>query len=209
MSTKWVILDVMGVIFEVGDDTNDLLVPYIQKINDMISAEKINEMYLKASLGEISSFDFWNELGFGNKYPEIERDYLDTYLRIDSEFVEVAKTLSKNYSLAILSNDVKEWSNYLRTKFDLSRLFKIIIISGEVGYRKPDKRIYNILLDRIQSPPSDCVFVDDRAKNLRPASEIGIKTIRFVREESNNDISANFEISSFAELPQAIERVFE
>ncbi len=209
MSTKWVILDVMGVIFEVGDDTNDLLVPYIQKMNDMISAEKINEMYLKASLGEISSFDFWNELGFGSKYPEIERDYLDTYLRIDSELVEIAKTLSKNYSLAILSNDVKEWSNYLRTKFDLSRLFKIIIISGEVGYRKPDRRIYNILLDRIQSPSSDCVFVDDRAKNLRPASEIGIKTIRFVREESNNDISADFEISSFAELPQAIERVFE
>jgi len=209
MSTKWVILDVMGVIFEVGDDTNDLLVPYIQKMNDMISAEKINEMYLKASLGEISSFDFWNELGFGSKYPEIERDYLDTYLRIDSEFVEIAKTLAKNYSLAILSNDVKEWSNYLHTKFDLSRLFKIIIISGEVGYRKPDKRIYNILLDRIQSPPSDCVFVDDRSKNLRPVSEIGIKTIRFVREESNDDFSADFEISSFVELPQAIERVFE
>jgi len=175
MSTKWVILDLMDVIFEVGDDTNDLLVPYIQKMDDMISAEKINEMYLKASLGEISSFDFWNELGFGSKYPEIERDYLDTYLRIDSEFVEIAKTLSKDYSLAILSNDVKEWSNYLRTKFDLSRFFKIIIISGEVGYRKPDKRIYNILLDKIQSPPSDCVFVDDRSKNLRPGSEIGIK----------------------------------
>jgi len=44
MSTKWVILDVMGVIFEVGDDTNDLLVPYIQKMDKMISAEKINEM---------------------------------------------------------------------------------------------------------------------------------------------------------------------
>jgi len=209
MSTKWVILDLMGVIFEVGDDTNDLLVPYIQKRNDMISAEKINEMYLKASLGEISSFDFWNELGFGNKFLEIERDYLDTYLRIDSEFVEIAKTLAKDYSLAILSNDVKEWSNYLFTKFDLSRLFKIIIISGEVGYRKPDKRIYNILLDRIQSPPLDCVFVDDRSKNFRPGSEIGIKTIRFVREESNDDFSADFEISSFVELPQAIERVFE
>ena len=104
---------------------------------------------------------------------------------------------------------MKEWSNYLRTKFDLSRLFKIIIISGEVGYRKPDKRIYNILLDRIQSPPSDCVFVDDRSKNLRPGSEIGIKTIRFVREESNDDFSANFEISSFVELSQTIERVFE
>ena len=45
----------MGVIFEVGDDTNDLLVPYIQKRNNMIPREKINEMYTKASLGEILS----------------------------------------------------------------------------------------------------------------------------------------------------------
>lgn len=58
MLTKWVILDLMGAIFKVGDDTNDLLVPYILKMNDMISAEKINEMYSKASLGVISSFDF-------------------------------------------------------------------------------------------------------------------------------------------------------
>lgn len=43
MSTKWIIFDAMGVIFEVGDDTNDLLVPYIQNKNNMISAETKHE----------------------------------------------------------------------------------------------------------------------------------------------------------------------
>lgn len=108
MSAKWVIFDVMGVIFEVGNDTNDLLVPYIQKRNGMVSAVKINEMYLKASLGEMSSFDFWKKLGFYSEYPEIEREYLDTCVRIDPNFMKVAKKLAKNYYLAILSNDVKE-----------------------------------------------------------------------------------------------------
>lgn len=42
-----------------------------------------------------------------------------------------------------------------------------------------------------------------------PASEAGVKTIRFAREESNDDFSADFEISSFVELPQMIERVFK
>ena len=56
--------------------------------------------------------------------------------------------------------------------------------------------------DRIQSPISCCVFVDDSSKNLCPASEIGIKTIRFVRRESNDDFSADFEISVFTELPK-------
>lgn len=99
-------------------------------------------------------------------------------------------------------------ANYLRVKFDLNSLFKITIISGEVGYRKPDKRIYSILLDKVQSSPSNCVLIDDRAKNLLPASEIGIKTIRFIRENSINHFSADFEISSFVELPQIIERIF-
>ncbi len=166
MSTKWIIFDAMGVIFKAGDDTNDLLVPYIQKRNDMISAEKINEIYLRVSLGEISSFDFWKELGFCSEYPGIEREYLDACLTRDPDFMETARTLVKNYHLALLSNDVKEWSDYLRIKFDLNSLFKIIIISGEVGYRKPDKRIYSILLDRIRSFPSNCVLIDDRAKTF-------------------------------------------
>ncbi len=208
MSTEWIIFDAMGVIFEVGDDINYLLVPYIQKRYDTVPAGKINEMYLKASLGEISSFDFWKELGFCSEYPEIEREYLDTCLTIDPDFIEIARTLAKNYHLAILSNDVKEWSNYLRTKFDLNNLFKIIIISGEVGYRKPDKRIYNILLDRIRSSPSNCIFIDDRAKNLLPASEMSIKTIRFIRGESNDYSPADYEISSFVELPQVIESLY-
>lgn len=207
MSAKWIIFDAMGVIFEACDDVNDLLVPYIQKKSDTVSIEKINEMYLRASLGEISSFDFWKELGFYSEYPEIEREYLDTCLKIDPDFMETARTLSKNYCLAMLSNDVREWSNYLRTRFDLNGLFKTIIISGEAGYRKPDKRIYKILLDRIRSSPSDCIFIDDRAKNLLSASEMGIKTIRFIREESNDCSPADYKISSFAELPQMIERV--
>jgi putative hydrolase of the HAD superfamily len=209
MSAKWVILDAMGVIFEVCDDVKDLLVPYIQKRNSGISMEKIKEMYLKASLGEISSFDFWSQLGFGIEYPEIEKNYLDTCLTVDPEFRKTAEKLAKNYSLAILSNDVKEWSNYLSVKFNLDKLFKVTIVSGEVGYRKPDKRIYNILLDRIQSTPSNCVFVDDRLKNLRTAFEIGIRTIRFARESSNDAFSADFEINSFTELPEAVKKVFE
>ncbi len=208
ISNKWIIFDAMGVIFEVSDDVNDLLVPYIQKRDDTILAERINELYLRASLGEISSFDFWKELGFCSEYPKIESEYLDTYLTIDPDFIEIARTLAKKYCLAILSNDVKEWSNYLRTKFDLNSLFKTIIISGEVGYRKPDKRIYNILLDRIRSSPSNCVFIDDRAKNLLSASEMGIKTIRFIRQESDDYFTADFEISSFVELPQVTKRTF-
>lgn len=207
MPIQWIIFDVMGVIFEVGDDTNELLIPFIQQKNSDITKEQIYKLYLKASLGEISSTTFWQELGFENEYPEIERNYLDTCLTIDPEFMPVAVELAKRYSLAILSNDVPVWSAYLRQKYELDRLFKVIIISGEVGYRKPDKRIYEILVEAIKSPASTCIFIDDRAKNLQPAAELGFKTVRFVRETSNHPFSSDFEIKSFLKIPQIIKNI--
>ena len=209
MLVNWVIFDMMGVIFEVADDVNDLLVPFIQRKDDSVSSEKINELYRKASLGEISSCGFWSQLGFESDYPDIEKDYLDGCLKLDPDFMNIARSLKESYSLAALSNDVKEWSSYLRNKFGLNELFKVLTISGEIGYRKPDREIYIILLDRIHESPSSCILVDDRSKNLYAASQLGMKTVKFVRQGATNDSSGDFEITSFSQLPEIVDRLFK
>jgi len=206
---NWVIFDMMGVIFKVADDVNDLLVPYIQSKDASVTSERINKLYRRASLGKISSYDFWKQLGFEAKYPKIERDYLDSCLRLDPDFVNIARSLRGSYCLAVLSNDVMEWSFYLRNKFGLNELFKVVVISGEVGYRKPDREIYTVLLDRIHESPSSCVLIDDRSKNLRMASQLGMKTIEFLRQKQADNSSPDFEVSSFAELPEILERAFK
>jgi len=208
MQSRWVILDMMGVIFEVGDDTNDLLVPYVRRHDPSQSPERINALYLRASLGRISARQFWEALGLGERYPGIERTYLDSQLRLDPGFREAAVLLSGPYRLAILSNDVVEWSAYLRARHGLEDLFRASVISGEVHVRKPDKGIYEALLGRIGAPPADCVLVDDRDKNLRPAAELGMRTVRFAREAASGVFAADAEIASFAELPAAVQRVF-
>ena len=207
MLMNWVILDMMGVIFEVADDVNDLLVPYIQGRDSSLSSKRIGELYTKASLGRISSYDLWSQLGFESEYPDIERDYLDSCLKLDPDFMNIARSLAGSYSLAVLSNDVKEWSSYLRSKFGLDELFKVVVISGEVGYRKPGREIYTGLLEQIHESPSSCVLVDDRSKNLYAASQLGMKTIKFVREVVANDSSGDFEITSFSQLPEVVGRL--
>ncbi len=206
---NWVIFDMMGVIFEVADDVNDLLVPYIQSSDASVTSETINKLYRIASLGKISSYDFWTKLGFETKYPKVERDYLDSRLRLDPDFMDIAGSLRVSYCLAVLSNDVKEWSSYLRSKFGLNDLFKVVVISGEVGYRKPEKEIYTLLLDRIHESPSSCVLIDDRSKNFRIASKLGMKTIKFLREDVADDTSGDSEITSFFELPETVDRLFK
>lgn len=151
MDKKCVIFDAMGVIFTVGDDTNDLLVPFIRQYNRDITIEEINKYYMSASKGEITSKEFWENVGLNIEYSgkNIEKEYLDTCLTLDKEFIEIAKSLKKEYNIAILSNDVKEWSEYLRVKHRLNDIVDYSIISGEVGIRKADKKIYEIALNKI------------------------------------------------------------
>jgi len=64
---------------------------------------------------------------------------------------------------------------YDRSQFPV--LFDGVVISGEVGLRKPEPRIYELGAKAIGLPPAECVFVDDLASNLKPARELGMATV--------------------------------
>jgi epoxide hydrolase-like predicted phosphatase len=70
---------------------------------------------------------------------------------------------------------------YDRSQFP--ELFDGTVISGEVGVRKPEPRIYALAAEAIGLEPSDCVFVDDLAGNLKPARELGMATVHHVTAE--------------------------
>lgn len=183
---EWLIFDAMGVIYEVGDDTRNLLVPYIKRFKPEVEEQKILDLYLDASLGKISSREFWLTFGFED-WKAAQKNYLDSCLVLDGDFISAAERLSKDYNIAMLSNDVSEWSAYLRKRFGLDRLFKEVVISGDAGLRKPDGKIYELLLGRINARPEDCTFFDDRVKNLIPARNIGINTVLFNRDRVDTE----------------------
>jgi putative hydrolase of the HAD superfamily len=100
-------------------------------------------------------------------------------------------------ALWCLSNDVSEWSHKLRVRREIARHFAGFIISGDVGIRKPDPGIYHVLLSAIGRPAQDCVFVDDRVKNLDAAKAIGVQTVLFGTAESS---ASHRCVASFEEL---------
>jgi len=204
--TSWVVLDAMGVVFTVCDDTNDLLVPFIWERNPDISRQAINEIYIRASLGQISSHRLWEEVGLGGQYPEVETTYLDTRLTLDPEFVPVARRLSERFSLGLLSNDLSEWSAYLRDRFSLD-LLDAVTISGDAGCRKPSPEIYERFLADAGARAEDCVFIDDKLKNLAAAAALGMKTIRFARQPDESGFEPDATIDGFAQLEETIDRL--
>ncbi|MBS2962491.1 HAD-IA family hydrolase [Actinocrinis puniceicyclus] len=71
---------------------------------------------------------------------------------------------------ALLSNS---WGNdYLRDEWD--QLFDAVVISGEVGMRKPEPEIYLHTLGLLDVAPAEAVFVDDLERNVRAAADLGI-----------------------------------
>ncbi len=208
MSIKWIIFDAMGVIYEVADDVKDLLIPFLRSKNNSTPLKIIYESYIKASLGQITSKEFWEIMGYNKEFPDIEVEFLDNWYTFDSEFMKIGKKLKEEYNLGMLSNDLIDWSNFLRNKYDIHKFFKIIVISGEVGYRKPDKKIYKILLEKSGANPKEVILIDDKLENLQSASELGINSIRFIRDKSKIHFCSEFEISSFKELLEVMKNFF-
>jgi putative hydrolase of the HAD superfamily len=57
-------------------------------------------------------------------------------------------------------------------------LFDHVIESAKIGLRKPDPRIYEMMLEALGVAPQNCVYLDDLGVNLKPAREMGMTTIK-------------------------------
>ena len=79
---------------------------------------------------------------------------------------------------ALVSNSWRE------DDYDVDDLFDVIVLSGRLGIRKPDPRIYAVAAERLGVSPDRCVFVDDLGGNLKPAKALGMTTIRHVQASS-------------------------
>jgi putative hydrolase of the HAD superfamily len=64
--------------------------------------------------------------------------------------------------------------------YQFNERYDALVVSSEVGVRKPDPAIYRLAADKLGITPSRCVFVDDVAANLPPAAELGMATILYV-----------------------------
>ncbi len=77
-------------------------------------------------------------------------------------------------------------SNFAHEKFDLAtqtypflREFDVAVISGREGVAKPDRRIFEILVERVGRPASELLFVDNSLRNVEAARAFGIDTVHY------------------------------
>lgn len=100
------------------------------------------------------------------------------YGRCDEEIMKfVEQELYGKYRLAVFSNirsgDAREMLG------DKTKLFDEIVLSGELGYSKPDIRAYLETAKQLAEFPSNCLLIDDSGSNVAGAARAGMESIRY------------------------------
>ncbi len=80
----------------------------------------------------------------------------------------------------LLSNTSQDHFEHCRRRFGTVReLFDVYVLSYEVGAMKPDRKIYDVAIERAGVPAEKIFFVDDREENVAAAKDAGIDAVRF------------------------------
>ena len=127
--------------------------------------------------GRIHESEFQTRLAalLGVRSPERLIERLMAGAQLDERMVQAVRAArTAGVHTGMISNS---WgvNNYPRPL--LAELFEGVVISGELGMRKPAPRMYELGAESIGLAPAGCVFVDDLSFNLEPARELGMATV--------------------------------
>lgn len=156
-----------------------------------ISLEKyekeIHDLIILHDLAKLTEKDFLKKcskiIGLNLPYPQLRYTYQDDSL--NQELIAVVTKLKSKYKIALLSNNNREYCKEFIYQPGLDKLFDVMVISYEVGYRKPQPEIYQILINRLGLEPEEILFVDDDPTKLPPAEAQGLKTLVYLGKETN------------------------
>ena len=138
--------------------------------------------------GRLSETDFLRKLGdalepaLGHR-PELHRFreiYFDALHPNEPMIDLMRQAKERGYRMGLLTNNVREWEPVWRTMLPVDEIFEVVVDSGFVGCRKPDREIYDLTLERMGGPsPEECLFIDDTDVNCTTATELGMSAVHF------------------------------
>lgn len=186
---------IKNIIFDLGN----VIINYNQKkiINNFTQNEE-EEKYIfdeifnapewaLMDLGDITNNEAIEIINKRNnfKYEVLTQNFLNEWYKqqpVNRDIVEIAKKLkNKGYNLFVLSNMANQTYEYFKND-EFFLLCTGIVISAQEHVKKPEEKIYRLLLDRYGLNADECLFIDDddSGKNYETANRIGIKGRRIM-----------------------------
>ena len=192
---------IKNIIFDLGN----VIINYNQKkiINNFTEKEEeIKYIYDEIfhapewtlmDLGDITNDEAIEIINKRNefKYEKLTQEFLHEWYKkqpINRDIVEIAKILKNNgYNLFVLSNMANQTYEYFKND-EFFSLCTGIVISAHEHVKKPDEKVYRLLLNRYNLNVEECLFIDDddSGKNYETANKIGIKGRRIMPNQAED-----------------------
>ncbi len=153
-----------------------------QVFNNYIFKSKYWEMMDlgKMTNEEVADKIIENKLVDVSNYEEVRNFMMKWFSKrsLNEDVVELGKKLKLNgYKVYILSNMASSTYEYFKEKSDFFGIVDGVVVSAYEGVKKPDNKIFEILLDRYKLDAEECLLIDDddTNKTLEVANSLGIK----------------------------------
>lgn len=186
---KNIIFDLGGVLLDI--DYNKTFAAFkalgVENIEQMYSQHHASELFGKLETGKISEEGFYATV---KKYipqavsnEQVEKAWSAMILDLRLESLQALEALAKDHQLFLLSNTNSIHMKRLlqvvardTDKASLDGYFTRSWYSHLIGLRKPDKAIYEFVLQEENLKAEETFFIDDTEENITTANEMGIKT---------------------------------
>ena len=188
---KYIISDLSEVIIQGFMGIAEELEPIIKIPKKEIELEKTKNypLFVELMEGKMSEDEYIEKLlGITKwnisieKFKSTMRKVLDKKMPGTIDVLRKVKQTNK-YALVLLSDNVKEWLDYVeKTNKDLD-IFDYKFFSYQLGTIKEDNITFVKVLDRIKAKPEETLFIDDLMTNIESAKSIGITGIQFLSAE--------------------------
>ena len=188
---------IKAIIFDIGGvNIYDNPMPFFSKLEKSfgVSKEKIykytfdtKEWQEPYNRGLISEKELWKRLeSKGNLKREVLNDIKKSwrsFLKPIPETIKIIKHLKGKYKVYALSNVDKGTVLYMKKQYGIYKIFDDTVLSCDVGMVKPHAGIYKFTLKKFKLNADECIFIDNRPKNVKGAEKVGIKSILFKSPE--------------------------
>lgn len=163
------------------------------KMNELLDNYKQKGIFLLFEEGKISTDDFFVELqqivGKHASIEEIKKAYLTFIEDIPTYKLDLILQLREKYDVLLLSNinpfifDYCKENQFKSRGYIFEDYFFKAYLSFEMGVCKPDKLIFEKMIEDANLVPEQCLFLDDGVKNIEIAKEIGFQTYHVKQQE--------------------------
>jgi|TARA_B110000438_G_C15706171_1_gene603288 HAD superfamily hydrolase (TIGR01549 family) len=163
--------------------------------SDILAKEGLEEIIKKYLGVEIDPAIAWNYFS---------QSWKDT-IQLFPESLDALTLLSKHYKLGMVTNGLSEHQRFKINKFQLEEYFDFILISEELGVQKPDEKIFQIAIKKMNIPAEKLVHIGDNPRH----DVIGANNAKifscWLKRKNNwyqevKDVQPNYIISNLLEL---------